>query len=48
MSGMDSPSEQLWGALYDIGTGDDSEAPPPPPEAVTRLYELGIVEMGDN
>jgi hypothetical protein len=36
--------EQLWGALYSIGSDDGSEALP---EAVTRLYELGIVEMGD-
>ena len=42
---MNARSEQLWGALYDIGIGNANEAPP---EAVTRLYELGIVEMGDS
>jgi hypothetical protein len=35
---------ELWRALYSVGSEDDSEAKP---EAITRLYELGMVEMGD-
>jgi hypothetical protein len=41
---MKPTSEELWEALYSIGSDDGSEAKP---EAVTRLYELGMVEMGD-
>ena len=44
---MMTPTEsgQLWGTLYTIGT-DDGE--PLEHLAVTRLFELGIAEMGDN
>jgi hypothetical protein len=42
---MSPSSEQLWAAVYTLGA-DDGE--PLDHAAVTRLFELGIAEMGSD
>jgi hypothetical protein len=40
---MKPTSEDLYGALWQIG--EDSDGEPPRPEVITRLTELKIVEV---